>query len=220
MKETSRGQSLGYEITQEALKQGFFFYSFRSGGGLRVLSLGQSDKSSSRAYGEGPNFEYALHILAKDFQAGGRKYEDVYGVTCPNYVTGQADPNSPIDAAILNGNNIRARWDGQFLAVVTTFVLDYTPKDVTDQVLATGKPLQSTRRGIVFESTPMVCANGVPGVSTRIITNPENKPLHYRATSSARAVTLKEAFLAALEAPLVEVKAGQVESAVFLNACS
>jgi hypothetical protein len=80
-------------------------HGFRSGGGLRVLRLGDF-------YGEAPTFEDALALLADDIRAGGRDYADVYGKLVPHYVTGNCAASSPVDLVLLRGCCVDAWREG------------------------------------------------------------------------------------------------------------
>jgi hypothetical protein len=96
----------------KAIKRGYHFYGFRSGGGLRVLSLGKEDKKQD-FYGEHPNVGPALEILCDDWDHGSKRpYRETYGKVYDHYLTGSSEADSLLDAWILRGYNIRVRMNG------------------------------------------------------------------------------------------------------------
>lgn len=76
-------------------------HGFRSGGGLRVLTL---SKGKKEFYGESGILSEALRILNDDVKAGGREYTSVYGNIEDHYMTGAySSDNDPVDAWVCSG---------------------------------------------------------------------------------------------------------------------
>lgn len=74
---------------EEILRGGAKLHAFRSGGGLRVVTL---EKGKSKGYGEHPSLDEAIRHAVEDYQAGGRPYKEVYGKIYDNYWTGSHAP--------------------------------------------------------------------------------------------------------------------------------
>jgi hypothetical protein len=153
-------------VLEEAFLKGLRLYGFRSGGGLRVLTLGKCDKGQ-RYYSEHPNVLDALEILCDDYLAGGRKYHDVYGKIHDHYLTGSTSPDSELDRWILRGNTIRAKRErGSIVVILKGYGEFHTPDDIHKAVLADGIPRECRNRGYIYTSSPMRFPNGKLGVST------------------------------------------------------
>lgn len=105
-------------ITEILVCTQFRLHGFRSGGGLKVWSLGD-DKGNRRAYGEHPQEVEALRHLVEDFFASpnGRPYSEVYGRIYPHYLTGSVVPVTFADEWLGQGYTIDA-WgeDGEVVA--------------------------------------------------------------------------------------------------------
>ncbi len=95
---------------EQALKDGCKICAFRSGGGLRVVSIKKDDES--KGYGEHPQLEDALSHAQEDFLVGHKPYKEVYGVTKPHYITGSSTPTGPLDEWILRGHTFDVWQDG------------------------------------------------------------------------------------------------------------
>lgn len=96
---------------EQALRDGCKVHAFRSGGGLRVIRITTKD-GQLKGYGEHPQVEDALSHANEDFLAGGRPYQEVYGGSKPNYLTGSSEPTSPLDDWLLHGHTFDAWYDG------------------------------------------------------------------------------------------------------------
>ncbi len=159
-----------YFSLEEALVEGFSFHSFRSGGGLRVLTLSKGDDDADY-YGEGPSYKVAMRILLEDLAAGGRKYKDVYGPLEPRFLTGAfPKENDEVDKILYQGRNIDAKSDGELIKVTIKQLLQLrTPKQVCDIVTTEKKEVRWKRvvTSDVFVSTPCKFANDEIGTSTR-----------------------------------------------------
>jgi hypothetical protein len=153
-------------VLGQALDSGLFFYAFRSGGGLRVLSLGETPKSQ-KYYGEHPNVMDALAILCDDYKAGGRRYEDVYGKLCPHYYTGSFTPDSELDRWVLQGNTVYASSEsGKVVVTLKGYNRWVLPKDIQQAVLHDGVSRETRGRGYIYTSSLSSFPNGDPCVST------------------------------------------------------
>ena len=100
-----------YDSIDEALKDGFTIHAFRSGGGLRVLSMKRPEtvgekfgiSDEKKFYAEGATLNDAMRILKDDVKAGGRKYKDVYGVLEEHYLTGSYSDKDELDNWVASG---------------------------------------------------------------------------------------------------------------------
>jgi len=127
------------ESIQVALFDGFKLHGFRSGGGLRVLSL-EKEGESEKYYGESINFEEALRILEDDVKAGGRAYKDVYGKIETHYLTGEyGDESRGIDSLIVRGNSFDIFVEhGWFIFYSDAFVQFVPDQRIDDYVTDRG----------------------------------------------------------------------------------
>lgn len=200
---------------EEALGRGGRLHAFLSGGGLRVVSIKRDGKEM--AYGEHPTIAEALRIAGDDFKAGGRPYSEVYGKIETHYLTGQSEPDGPLDAWIRNGST----WDayyidgivgdgGSFIAELHGLEMHKTPDWVLKRVREQRESVRWTdERGVSFEACPCTFANGETGCSVKLVVCPagmsEDRAWRWDAKRTGRGDSLKEAIEVAFSAPKVEV---------------
>jgi hypothetical protein len=152
----------------KALVEGCRAHGFRSGGGLRVVSLEKDGKS--KGYGEHPNIEEALVHAGEDYVAGGRRYCDVYGRLHNQYLTGSCDASSDLDAWLLKGHSFDAWREGESIVVqLEGLRRTRTPDNVIDSVKATGEPVRWKSRGFTYETSQSRLPNGEPSFSSRVV---------------------------------------------------
>ncbi len=151
---------------ETALRAGGRLHGFRSGGGLRVISIQEQDKL--RGYGEHPRVDDALLHANEDFLAGGRPYNEVYGKTKLHYLTGSQSFTSPLDLWILRGRTIDAYFEGKQVFVELKALSENTevPKRVVNYIKRTGKPVLWMSRGHWYDTEPSEFPNGEPCLST------------------------------------------------------
>lgn len=154
---------------ETALKVGYTIHGFRSGGGLRVLSMKKAE-CKKEFYGESCDLQNALRILNDDVKDGGRKYEDVYdGKTELHYLTGSySSEDDAVDAWVCCGRKFDVHFDGLFIIDMTESEDIPTPKSIIERVqknreTAYWKLLKNKR---IFKSSPVIFANGEVGCST------------------------------------------------------
>lgn len=169
-----------YFSIEEALKDGFNFHSFRSGGGLRVLRLDKKDDEKGY-YGEAPNYINALRILIDDLSAGGRKYKDVYGKIETHYLTGAyPDQNDAVDCLLYQGHNVDATFKNEAIVVTISKLIHLrTPKEVCNIVTTENKNVRWKRPNSseIFISTPYRFANDEIGTSTQCENNEKHESM-------------------------------------------
>lgn len=171
-------------------------HGFRSGGGLRVLRLGDF-------YGEAPTFEDALALLADDIRAGGRDYADVYGKLVPHYVTGNCAASSPVDLVLLRGCCVDAWREGvDVVATLGGYEELQVPADVCVRV-DEGESVTWEARGRRYLSRPAFGG----GISTSCIEGGLGAH-RWPTLRTGRGATLAAALAAALAAPAAEVPHG------------
>lgn len=195
-------------------------HAFRSGPGLRVTrvdSTPHADHANGTerkewGYGEHPHVHEALRILADDLRAGCRDYDKVYGRVEPHYVTGSSTPHDVLDAWLLEGHTLRARFD----ATAQTFVVELvgmerhrTPMDIVQRVTGHGETIRWTdERGITRVATQGRFPNGDPSCRVTVENRPAGMPLSrtsmWYATRTGTASNLADAIKAAFAAPKIE----------------
>lgn len=194
---------------EKALKNGCKLHGFRSGGGLRVISIEKGSKS--KGYGEHPNVEDALSHANEDVLAGGREYKKVYGKLKPHYLTGSQTATSSLDDWLLRGNTIDAyAQKGKVIVELRGYAQTETPDSVNVQIKQTGQPVVWLNRGYTYETRPDRFPNGEHCESTRIISKPEGKnvsssdPWMYNIVKTGEGKTIFEAIESALNAEEIE----------------
>jgi len=184
-----------------ALLGGSKLHGFRSGGGLRVLSM----EGPFKGYGEHPHIADAMRILAEDLDAGGRAYADVYGPVHAHYLTGASEPADLLDARMLRGDTIDAagRDDG-----ITVEIRGYREHETPEDVVRAARSGIVTRwtdtRGVTFEARPCTFPNGEAGCSVKLVEVPvgmlRHRALMWRTVQRGHAGSLIDAIAAALVA--------------------
>ncbi len=159
-----------YKHIEKALKDGYTIHGFRSGGGLRVLTMSKKDEID-RYYGESCNLQEALRILNDDIKAGGRKYEDVYGKIETHYWTGAYSSDvDPVDAWVCSGRKFDVHFDTQFIVDMTQEEYIETPQAVINEVHNYNKTVfwkvVGKENPTIFKSSPSTFPNGEKCVST------------------------------------------------------
>lgn len=195
-----------------ALNEGNRLHGFRSGGGLRVITLKRRGKSTG--YGEHPSADEALVHADEDFLAGGRDYHEVYGKLYPHYLTGSHEITSPLDGWLLQGHTIDAYKtdEGRIRVELTGVTETRKPQVVLDQAKTLRRPIVWMDRGFTYETTyyPHLFPNGDEGHSTRVIDVPKGKDEHsawmYYRTKTGDGVDFNEALSKALEASDSEIE--------------
>jgi hypothetical protein len=124
-------------------------HGWLSGGGLRVLSFRRRDgrevdEETGKApgvvpsfYAEAPQIKDAWRILADDVMAGGRPYEDVYGRTEPQCLTGTGEASCGLDVFLRGGASVDV-WckPHSVLCRVRTLSRQRAPRELTDRAAA------------------------------------------------------------------------------------
>ena len=190
---------------ERGLRGGSKLHGFRSGGGLRVLSM----EGPFKGYGEHPHIADAMRILAEDLDAGGRAYADVYGPVHVHYLTGASEPADLLDARMLRGDTIDAagRDDG-----ITVEIRGYREHETPDDIVRAARSGIVTRwtdtRGVTFEATPCTFANGGVGCQVRAVERPvgmfPHRAFMWQTVQRGHAGSLTDAIAAALAAPPLE----------------
>jgi len=191
-----------------ALKNGAKLHGWRSGGGLRVISLELHDRNVG--YGEHPDVLEALEHANEDLLAGGRKYSEVYGKIYPHYLTGSLDSTSELDRWILDGNDINAEEsEGKIKVTLSGLKIFRTPKETTKKVRETQKELIWEARGFTFRTYPNNYEWDLPGaVGTEVISegNGDKKPWSYRISKIGLGKSFILAVREALKADEIEIE--------------
>ena len=165
-----------YGAIDRAILDGWNLHAFRSGGGLRVVSL--ISEGEECGYGEAPHIEDALRLSCDDFEAGGRPYSEVYGKLVPLYLTGASDPSSALDRWLLGGQNIDAHrstdWtplgEREIEVVLRGYAMMKLPAGIEE--MAKKEAVQWGIRGFRFESRPDTFPSGEPSIATRVLSWP------------------------------------------------
>ncbi len=189
---------------ETALPDGAKLHGFRSGGGLRVLTM--SNNGRDLAYGEAPTYGEALRHLTDDLAAGGRRYEDVYGKIEPHYLTGTSTPDGAVDLWLLRGCSIDVHGeDGSIVAVLSGWGEQGTPQDASDAALR-GEVTHWGARGYAYKTSPFVFPNGERGSSTECLSKAKSgaDPWMWRTTQTGRGTDVAAALAAAFLADPVE----------------
>lgn len=197
---------------EQALRDGHQLHGFRSGGGLRVISI-ENSAGETVAYGEAPHIEDALEHASVDYTLGHESYEKQYSgdsARHDHYLTGAAEASSPLDGEMLGGMKIDARRDPRnndiAAALSGTKFGPEIPDGLQDYVTSTGNAAQFVHRTITYEATPIRFASGDIGMTTRVVANPNNlSTTVYDYAKIAAAPTFAEAVAAAFVAPEVEI---------------
>jgi hypothetical protein len=128
-----------------------------------------------------PTWEYALLLLAEDFESGPFPYEKVYGVKYPHYLTGQSS-SSPIDRHIVSGDSISAKKapNRGIEVTISGTVTVKPPEDITAKVLQHGTPLEWTDRGVRYRVSPYRFPNGDISTCTEVVECPKGTPAWMR----------------------------------------
>lgn len=177
-----------HPAVEEAIRGGATLHAFSSGGGLRVFRVEAGSKSPGKrgnkllAYGEHPYAEIALRHTEEDCQAGGRKYDDVYGKgkSYTHYLTGASEPNGVIDRYLRIGRSFdiyfKRRGKGSFV-FSSTYLYDRPwPRNAAHLVLTTWTPYTWTANGVTYEMSPFVFpGNGEKSTSLRVLSNTNQK---------------------------------------------
>jgi hypothetical protein len=126
-----------YPALSALIQAGASLHAFRSGGGLRVVTIcPQFDqKKGLGGYGEHPYIYDALAIAEEDAIAGGREYEEVYGENKlhPHYLTGDSTPAGGLDAWVLCGRSFDIVFENKMFVFESTYVKQRkTPQWVID----------------------------------------------------------------------------------------
>jgi hypothetical protein len=200
---------------EEGLRKGLRLHAFRSGGGLRVVSLQMPKKPKdahllTEGYGEHYAVEVALDHTAESYLQG-LNYEQLYSgenARHPHYWTGSSKPNSPLDMWLLSGQKFDAYMkEDEVIFELHGYERNETPEDIHERVLHGRETIQWEHRGFTYESYPShFPGNGEPCYATKVIKDPKDGRDSYmwEIVKTGRAATLEEAIRKALEAPSVE----------------
>lgn len=195
---------------EQALRDGCRLHAFRSGGGLRVVRLEKDGKL--RAYGEHPQVEDALSHSNEDFNAGGRPYDQVYGGSKPNYLTGSDKPTSNLDLWLLQGRTFDAWQDDTNVVFQLKGLVEVkTPQAIIDRVLETHRSEVWKHRGYTYTTSRSHFPSGDPCTSTKVVKDPgvnidDSDCWMYHITKTGLGIDFAEAMKNALVADEVEVK--------------
>lgn len=192
---------------ETSLKEGARVRAFLSGGGLRVLRLERD--GNLLGYGEHAYLRDAFRILGEDVAAGGRKYNEVYGVIEEHYFTGSSSPQDALDAWVRTGSKFSGIARGDiFTFQLTGFAQMTIPEEVLCRVRA-GEQVEWENRGYRYRTRP----EGT-GWTTECVAGLEEKgnrgAYHWDVTHTGTGSTLQAAIDAAFSAPSVEAKSDSV----------
>ena len=155
-----------YSRIDKKLKEGYSLHAFRSGGGLRVLSL---KKDNQKFYAESCDLYDALRILEDDIKAGGRKYKDVYGKIESDYLTGSVHFGDDLDNWICAGYPFDVKCEDDLIVIdISTKEDARVPESISKRVYK-GESIYWKITGFkrMFKSTPVRYANDeIEGCST------------------------------------------------------
>ncbi len=130
-----------YAAIEKALFEGVKLHSFRSGGGLRVVTLEKEGKSV--AYGEHPYMADALMHANQDYLDGGLTYEQLYSgqnAKYRHYLTGAAPTgHDELDTWISRGNVFDAYVEEE---IIVCKLIGYTADYEPGEKVGHGKTLQ------------------------------------------------------------------------------
>lgn len=189
----------------EALRQGCRLHAFRSGGGLRVVSLDK--EGQSYGYGEHPQVEEALIHANVDYVAGGRPYREVYGGLYPHYLTGSNLATSNLDAWLLAGSTFDAWQEGEEVVFQLTGLKRYEPPDdvfewmqIWPNRLVVWEDRDHAYIGCGFDDGSFTFKEFLPDEGN------ESSPHFYGITQTGRGSDFWQAMLAAFDAPEQEIK--------------
>lgn len=189
------------DAINNALWKGCKFRAFRSGGGLRVVTVERHN--IDKGYGEDPNIENALEQAAKSLTKV-KPYECVY-------LTGTTQASSRLDRWVLGGSTFRAYHEGRALCVeLHGWGRHELPEGVMSRVLHDGEVVSYTSdRGFTYESSRSYFpGNGEACVQTRLVDKPSNRLEHrawlWRMFKTGRGDTFLAALENAFNAPEVE----------------
>lgn len=188
-KECQPSQIGQYPGLSEALRNGQRLHGFRSGGGLRVVSLHDGDK---QAYGEHPYIYNALDYAEEDYQAGGREYGEVYGKIHDHYLTG-AYANGGFDSWVCSGRGFDFLFkNGKFVFESKYSSQRRIPKEIHDRVAKTRVAERwKSEDGLLFEISPFVFpGNGELGSSAKCLSENANDIWFRESKVSFEAETL------------------------------
>jgi hypothetical protein len=155
-----------YPGLSEALRNGQRLHGFRSGGGLRVVSL-----HDGKGYGEHPYIYNALDHAEEDYQAGGREYSKVYGKIHDHYYTG-ANPKGGFDSWVCAGRAFDFVFKNEKFVFKSKYSKQrFIPKEIHNRVTETRIAEQwKSEDGLLFEITPFVFpGNGKLGSSAKCL---------------------------------------------------
>lgn len=205
--QSSEGIKMQLSGIEKGLKEGCRLHGWRSGGGLRVITIEQAQ--TVRGYGEHPNVEDALSHANEDFLAGRRPYKDVYGKLKPLYLTGSMHATSPLDHWLLRGRTIDAYvQEGNVVVELRGYADTETPKQVIAKVNRTRRPVKWTQRGYTYETSQSRLPNGESCQNTRILKAPKGRdgadPWMYRIVKTGRGKEVFKALQNAFKAEEVE----------------
>lgn len=157
-----------YPGLSEALRNGQRLHGFRSGGGLRVVSLHDGKR---QGYGEHPYIYNALDHAEEDYQSGGREYSEVYGKIHDHYYTG-ANPKGGFDSWVCQGRAFDIVFENEKFVFKSKYLKHrLIPKEIHDRVRETRVAEQwESEDGLLFEITPFVFpGNGELGSSAKCL---------------------------------------------------
>jgi len=193
----------------KSLKEGCRIHAFRSGGGLRVVRIEKA--GDLKGYGEHPQIGKALSHANRDFLAGGRPYNKVYGKSEPHYLTGSASATSPLDLWILQGHTFDV-WQSKDGIVVELKGLKQVeaPEEIHKRVLLTGTPETWQHRGYTYYIKRCYFPSGGPGVEWRVVKRPQGEKdrlgaIMYHVSRTGRGACFATAMANAFKADEVEV---------------
>ena len=208
-----------YEHIEKALRDGYKIHGFRSGGGLRVLSMEKKGEKKT-FYGESCNLNDALRILNDDIKAGGREYSKVYGKKETHYLTGSyAREDDPLDAWVCGGNKFDVHFEnnafvdsGQLMFVIDMSTEEdiNTPKMILERVWKKFETVYWKVPGQtrIFKSSPTRFADNSVGCSTATIPSRSGKEANDERIH-VRRISKGESFEIALKVATEKVKEKQ-----------
>jgi hypothetical protein len=207
------------EVREASIEQPLFegnsMNAFVSGGGLRVVSI-RNTEGKLVGYGEAPDIREALEHAALDYSLGHESYKKQYSgkkARYLHYLTGApSTPDDALDQHIAGGSNFDAfgiKETGVIVASLggTHFGIDIPP-EMLDRIVRTGKSetLVNENRGITYRVRLSTQFAGA--LTTDVIDNPNNLPAGWWSyTQTGEGKTLDEAVAAAFEAPEIDVPA-------------